>query len=86
LALPFGPGEKELADKAEANRQALIKEGLQPAIKALTDKNQDEIRRLMLGEITRLFRLYIEGNEKLTAYQLESTGQHWYRQPGRLFA
>ncbi|MFC0170273.1 methyl-accepting chemotaxis protein [Pseudoduganella danionis] len=77
LTLPFGPGEKELADKAEANRQALIKEGLQPAIKALTDKNQDEIRRLMLGEITRLFRLYIEGNEKLTAYQLDITGKHY---------
>ena len=77
LAQPFGPGEKELADKAEAQRQALIKDGLQPAIKALTEKNQDEIRRLMLGEITRLFRLYVEANEKITAYQMEATGKHY---------
>ncbi len=77
LALPFGPGEKELADKVETTRQALIRDGLQPAIKALTEKNQEEIQRLMLGEITRLFRLYVESNEKLTAYQLDTTKEQY---------
>jgi len=77
LSLPFGPGEKELAMQADAKRQELIKDGLLPAIKALEEKNQPEIRRLMLSEVTRLFRLYLEANEKLTAYQLEHTGQQY---------
>ncbi|MYM39748.1 methyl-accepting chemotaxis protein [Duganella qianjiadongensis] len=77
LSLPFGPGEKALAEQADAKRQALIKDGLLPAIKALEGKNEPEIRRLMLSEITRLFRLYLEANEKLTAYQLEHTGQQY---------
>ena len=67
-ALPFGEGEKPLADQAGAARQVLIKDGIKAAIKALQDKNQAEIDRLMLSEVTRLFRLYTDSAEKLTVY------------------
>ncbi|SHM42548.1 methyl-accepting chemotaxis sensory transducer with TarH sensor [Duganella sacchari] len=77
LALPFGDGEKALADQVESTRQALLKDGLQAAIKALGDKNQAEIDRLMLGEVTRLFRLYTDASEKLTTYQLKSTAEQY---------
>ena len=60
LALPFGEGEKLLADQVDATRQALIKDGLQAAIKALNNKDKAEIDRLMLSEVTRLFRLYTD--------------------------
>ncbi|MYM26865.1 HAMP domain-containing protein [Duganella sp. CY15W] len=77
LALPFGDGEKALADQVESTRQALLKDGLQAAIKALGDKNQTEIDRLMLGEVTRLFRLYTDASEKLTTYQLKATAEQY---------
>jgi methyl-accepting chemotaxis protein len=77
LALPFGDGEKALADQVEATRQALIKDGLQAAIKALNSKDKAEIDRLMLSEVTRLFRLYVEASEKLSTYQLKSTEEQY---------
>ncbi|WP_308495502.1 methyl-accepting chemotaxis protein [Duganella guangzhouensis] len=73
LALPFGDGEKALADQVEAQRKALVNDGLQNAIKALNDKNKPEVDRLMLSEITRLFRLYTDSSEKLSTYQLKAT-------------
>jgi methyl-accepting chemotaxis protein len=77
LALPFGDGEKALADQVEATRQALIKDGLQAAIKALGSKDKAEIDRLMLTEVTRLFRLYVDASEKLSTYQLKSTEEQY---------
>jgi methyl-accepting chemotaxis protein len=77
LALPFGDGEKALADQVEATRQALIKDGLQAAIKALGSKDKAEIDRLMLAEVTRLFRLYVDASEKLSTYQLKSTEEQY---------
>ena len=77
LALPFGEGEKALADQVEATRQALIKDGLQAAIKALNSKDKAEIDRLMLSEVTRLFRLYVDASEKLSTYQLKSTEEQY---------
>ncbi|MYM35748.1 HAMP domain-containing protein, partial [Duganella sp. FT94W] len=76
-SLPFGAGEKELADKVATNRDALVKDGLQAAIKALNDKNKAEIDRLMLGEVTRLFRLYTDSSEKLSVYQLKTTADQY---------
>ena len=76
-ALPFGEGEKALADQTGAARTALIKEGIQQAFKALREKNQPEIDRLMLTEVTRLFRLYTDSAEKLSVYQLESTARQY---------
>jgi methyl-accepting chemotaxis protein len=77
LALPFGDGEKALADQVEATRQALVKDGLQGAIKALNSKDKAEIERLMLSEVTRLFRLYVDASEKLSTYQLKSTEEQY---------
>ncbi|HEX5343338.1 MAG TPA: methyl-accepting chemotaxis protein [Duganella sp.] len=77
LALPFGEGEKALADQVESTRQALIKDGLQAAIKALNSKDKAEIDRLMLSEVTRLFRLYVDASEKLSTYQLKSTEEQY---------
>ncbi len=77
LALPFGAGEKLLADEVEATRQALVRDGLQAAIKALNNKDKAEIDRLMLSEITRLFRLYTDASEKLSSYQLKSTAEQY---------
>jgi len=77
LALPFGDGEKALADQVEATRQALIKDGLLAAIKALNSKDKAEIDRLMLSEVTRLFRLYVDASEKLSTYQLKSTEEQY---------
>ncbi|NVM77737.1 methyl-accepting chemotaxis protein [Duganella sp. SG902] len=77
LALPFGEGEKLLADQVDATRQALIKDGLQAAIKALNNKDKAEIDRLMLSEVTRLFRLYTDASEKLSSYQLKSTADQY---------
>jgi methyl-accepting chemotaxis protein-1 (serine sensor receptor) len=76
-ALPFGEGEKPLADQTGAARTTLIKDGVQAAIKALRDKNQPEIDRMMLSEVTRLFRLYTDAAEKLSVYQLESTAKQY---------
>ncbi|MDR7050133.1 methyl-accepting chemotaxis protein-1 (serine sensor receptor) [Duganella sp. 3397] len=76
-ALPFGEGEKALADQTGAARTALIKDGIQQAFKALREKNQPEIDRLMLTEVTRLFRLYTDSAEKLSVYQLESTARQY---------
>jgi methyl-accepting chemotaxis protein-1 (serine sensor receptor) len=76
-ALPFGAGEKALADQTGAARQTLIKDGVQAAFKALRDKNQPEIDRLMLSEVTRLFRLYTDSAEKLSIYQMESTAKQY---------
>nr|WP_315260953.1 methyl-accepting chemotaxis protein [uncultured Duganella sp.] len=76
-SLPFGEGEKELADKVAAQRDALIKDGLLVAIKAINDKNKAEIERLMLSEVTRLFRLYTESSEKLSNYQLQATATQY---------
>jgi len=76
-ALPFGDGEKALADQVAAQRDALVKDGLQPAIKAVGTKDKAEIDRLMLSEITRLFRLYTDSSEKLTTYQLKSTTEQY---------
>jgi len=76
-ALPFGDGEKALADQTGAARTALIKDGIQQAFKALREKNQPEIDRLMLTEVTRLFRLYTDSAEKLSVYQLESTAKQY---------
>ncbi|WP_229205673.1 methyl-accepting chemotaxis protein [Duganella sp. Leaf126] len=77
-ALPFGDGEKALADQAGAARTALIKDGIQQAIKALREKNQAEIDRMMLSEVTRLFRLYTDSAEKLAVFQLESTAKQYH--------
>ncbi|MBV7535779.1 Tar ligand binding domain-containing protein [Duganella sp. sic0402] len=76
-SLPFGDGEKELADKVAAQRDALVKDGLLVAIKAINEKNKPEIERLMLSEITRLFRLYTESSEKLSGYQLKATADQY---------
>jgi methyl-accepting chemotaxis protein len=77
LALPFGDGEKALADQVEATRVALVKDGLQAAVKAINNKDKAEIDRLMLSEVTRLFRLYTDASEKLSTYQLSSTEQQY---------
>ncbi|MYM25117.1 HAMP domain-containing protein [Duganella sp. FT135W] len=77
LALPFGDGEKALADQVETARQALLKDGLQAAIKALNNKDKTESDRLMLSEVTRLFRIYTEASEKLSTYQLSSTAEQY---------
>ncbi|MET0266711.1 MAG: methyl-accepting chemotaxis protein, partial [Duganella sp.] len=77
VTLPFGDGEKALADQTGAARQALVKDGITPAIKALREKNAVEIERLMLSEVTRLFRLYTESGEKLVTYQLEATAKQY---------
>jgi methyl-accepting chemotaxis protein len=77
LALPFGDGEKALADQVAAQRQALIKDGLQAAIKALGEKNKEETDRLMLSEVTRLFRLFTDSSEKLSTYQLNATAAQY---------
>ncbi|WP_432379892.1 methyl-accepting chemotaxis protein [Duganella sp. P38] len=76
-SLPFGDGEKQLADQVAAQRAALIKDGLQAAIKAITEKNKPEIDRLMLSEVTRLFRLYTDSSEKLSTYQLKATAEQY---------
>ncbi|SDF38270.1 MULTISPECIES: methyl-accepting chemotaxis protein [unclassified Duganella] len=76
-SLPFGAGEKELADKVAAQRDALIKDGLLAAVKAINDKNKAEIDRLMLSEVTRLFRLYTDSSEKLSGYQLKATAEQY---------
>jgi len=76
-ALPFGPGEKVLADQTGAARVALINDGIKAAIKALQEKNQPEIDRLMLTDVTRLFRLYNDSAEKLVAYQLDSAARQY---------
>src|SRR5450830_60213 len=76
-ALPFGDGEKALADQVAAQREALVKDGLAVAIKALNDKNKPEIDRMMLSEVTRLFRLYTDSSEKLSTYQLKSTAEQY---------
>jgi len=77
LALPFDDGEQAMANTADAARQALIKDGIRSAIKALRDKNQPEIDRLMLTEVTRLFRIYTDSAEKLSSYQMESAGKQY---------
>ncbi len=77
LALPFDDGERQLSDQVEASRQALIKDGLLQAIKALNEKNKAEIDRLMLTEVTRLFRIYVDNSEKLTTFQLDVTGRQY---------
>ncbi|MGV7206592.1 methyl-accepting chemotaxis protein [Oxalobacteraceae bacterium A2-2] len=79
LALPFGEGEKALADQVGAQRKALINDGILPAAKALREHNQAEIDRLMLSEVTRLFRLYTDSSEKLSTYQLKSTQEQYER-------
>jgi methyl-accepting chemotaxis protein-1 (serine sensor receptor) len=76
-SLPFGEGEKALADQVAAQRDALIKDGLQNAVKALTSKDKAEIDRLMLSEVTRLFRLYTDSSEKLSSYQLKATAAQY---------
>jgi methyl-accepting chemotaxis protein-1 (serine sensor receptor) len=76
-SLPFGEGEKALADQVAAQREALVKDGLLVAIKAITDKNKAEIDRMMLSEVTRLFRLYTESSEKLSSYQLKATADQY---------
>ncbi len=76
-SLPFGEGEKALADQVATQREALVKDGLLVAIKAITDKNKAEIDRMMLSEVTRLFRLYTESSEKLSSYQLKSTAEQY---------
>ena len=58
-------------------RDALVKDGLLVAIKAINDKNKAEIDRLMLSEVTRLFRLYTDASEKLSTYQLKSTADQY---------
>jgi methyl-accepting chemotaxis protein-1 (serine sensor receptor) len=77
LSLPFGEGEKQLADQVGAQRQALIKDGIQATQKALTDKNDAEVRRLVLSEVPRLFRLYADSSEALSTYQLNSTAKQY---------
>ncbi|HBF50144.1 MAG TPA: hypothetical protein DDX04_06955, partial [Massilia sp.] len=76
-ALPFDDGEQAMAKGVDAARQALVKDGIHAAIKALRDKNQPEIDRLMLSEVTRLFRLYTDSAEKLSSYQLESATRQY---------
>jgi methyl-accepting chemotaxis protein-1 (serine sensor receptor) len=76
-ALPFGAGEKEIADQVNAARQALVNDGISAAIKALRSKNQAEVDRLMLTEVTRLFRLYTDNAEKLARYQLNSASEQY---------
>jgi len=76
-SLPFGEGEKALADQVAAQRDALIKDGMQVAIKAINEKNKPEIERMMLSEVTRLFRLYTESSEKLSNYQLKTTAEQY---------
>ncbi|NYE58852.1 methyl-accepting chemotaxis protein [Duganella sp. 1224] len=76
-SLPFGEGEKALADQVATQREALVKDGLLVAIKAITEKNKPEIDRMMLSEVTRLFRLYTDSSEKLTSYQLKSTADQY---------
>ncbi|MRW87965.1 HAMP domain-containing protein [Pseudoduganella sp. FT26W] len=76
-ALPFGDGEKALADKVAAQREALVKDGLMVAIKAINDRNKPEIERMMLSEVTRLFRLYTDSSEKLSTYQLDASAEQY---------
>ena len=76
-ALPFGDGEKPLAEQTGAARATLVKDGILQAVKALREKNQPEIDRMMLTEVTRLFRLYTDSAEKLSVYQLESTAKQY---------
>jgi methyl-accepting chemotaxis protein-1 (serine sensor receptor) len=77
LSLPFGEGEKQLADQVGAQRQALIRDGIQATQKALADKNDAEVRRLVLTEVPRLFRLYADSSEALSTYQLNSTAKQY---------
>ena len=76
-ALPFDDGEQAMANGVDAARQALVKDGIRAAIKALREKNQPEIDRLMLSEVTRLFRIYTDSAEKLSSYQLESATRQY---------
>jgi len=76
-ALPFDDGEQVLATATNAARQALVKDGIHAAMKALREKNQPEIDRLMLTEVTRLFRIYADNAEKLSSYQLESATRQY---------
>jgi len=76
-ALPFDDGEQAMANGVDAARQALVKDGIRAAIKALREKNQLEVDRLMLSEVTRLFRIYTDSAEKLSSYQLESATRQY---------
>jgi methyl-accepting chemotaxis protein-1 (serine sensor receptor) len=75
--LPFGVGEKDLADQTNSARLALVNRGIRGAIKAMQEQNQPEIDRLMLTEVTRLFRVYTESSEKLAIYQLDSVAKQF---------
>jgi methyl-accepting chemotaxis protein-1 (serine sensor receptor) len=69
LALPTGPGEKELSADVDAKRKVYISDGLQALSKAIRAKNAEAIDSISMKAMQTLFSAFNASSEKLEEYQ-----------------
>ncbi|GGY01809.1 HAMP domain-containing protein [Massilia dura] len=75
LALPLGPGEKELSDAVERSRQDLITNGLKALAQALRAGDAARIDQLAMKDMTKLYSVYSDAAEALDKYQMTAAQQ-----------
>jgi len=73
LALPVGPGEKELADEVTRTRKLFVENGLHKMSAALRAKDAALIDQLAMKDMQKLYGAYSDASEKLDEYQLSTS-------------
>ena len=73
LALPLGPGEKELAENVTRTRKAVAEEGLRAMSVALRAQDATRIDHLAMKDMQKLYGAFSDAADKLDQYQLETS-------------
>jgi methyl-accepting chemotaxis protein-1 (serine sensor receptor) len=75
LALPLGPGEKELAADLEARRKLYVNDGMRALMAAARAKDAAQIEELAMRKLTKLYGGFEEASKALEDYQMKSAQQ-----------
>ena len=70
LALPQSPEERQLSNELQAKRDTVINDGLKPLVKALRDKDAEQIDTLATTKMMPIFSALSDATNKLEDYQI----------------
>jgi len=77
LAMPIGPGEKELAADLDAKRTQYINDGLRALIAALRAQDAAKIDELAMKKLSAQFGIFDAASVKLEEYQMKSAEEYY---------
>jgi len=74
-ALPFGPGEKELAADLDAKRAAYVNDGMRALLAAAKAKDAALVDELAMRKLTTLYGAFQQSSSALEEYQMKAAKQ-----------